>query len=100
MNTIDQASEGLALIMRGCGALFWEEWPDGTFVLHVSQGGRGGRYADYKITQQQIVEAVKLIETGVPPLRGMLDPMPLSRTRLRTRSGRRRTGGKRCGGRR
>lgn len=96
MNRIEDASAGLALIMRGAQAQLWEAFSDGQFVVHVSVWGRGSPTAPHLVTVAQVSRAEEFLARGVPPLRGELDPTPLA-----WRQGpQRRSSGKRRDGRR
>ena len=95
MNSIEHALPGLALIMRGASARFWEKSPDGGFVIHVPTHGRRSQTVPHKVTDDQVCKAEEVLQTGVPPLRRELEPVPLVPTKPRVRPWKSRSSGKR-----
>lgn len=68
MNTIDDASKGLAFIMRKIGATHWaEEWL-GDFVVY-STGKRGVPQEIYHVPLKNIKQVESDLETITPSLR-------------------------------
>lgn len=68
MNTIDDASKGLALIMKKTGATHWvEEWL-GDFVIY-STGKRGVPEKIHRVPLKNIKQVESDLETSTPSFR-------------------------------
>jgi len=74
VGSMDDVDAGLAMILRLSGASYWEPDGQGGVIVHVPIGPRG-QTERRRVSAQQLRRANLLVETGVPPLRGELDPV-------------------------
>jgi hypothetical protein len=73
MNARESASSGLAYIMRYHGASFWENAPDGNFLIHAPIPGSGGKTKACKVSKTQVERAARDVEAHRPPSRYVRD---------------------------
>lgn len=75
---IEEAGEGLKIIMRGANVTMAWLHPDGSVTFTNKKG-------TFKVTRQQIQTADRFAETGVWPARGAIDPELISKPESRRR---------------
>jgi hypothetical protein len=63
------------LLKKQCGASHADKQPDGGYILYAYPNG--DHPVRYRVTPGKLKAAQEYLQTGVPPLRGAINPTPL-----------------------
>jgi hypothetical protein len=77
MQSIDNATPALQLLMRRHESKVWEKGDRGEVKIGISVKGRGSPFEMKIVTSEMLAAAQRQVETGTSSLRGELDfPLP------------------------